>query len=127
MPRPTLTLAEARRQLSATTVKLSRKEWGCTVQSCERVCKALEKGDLGSADILLRRLVDFVRPHEGTDVIQKVATQIADACRERVLRDYGGGMARSSHDPYILREGETAIPDFESAPPWKETVSGKDS
>lgn len=125
MPRPTLTLTEARRQLSASTSKFSRKEWACTVQSCERACLALEKGDFGSADILLRRLIDLVRPHDGTDGVQKVAVEVADACRERVLRAYGGGMARSSKDPYLLLADETTVPDFDSAPPWRNTVSGK--
>lgn len=125
MTRPTLTIAAARQQLAATTSKFSRKEWACTIQSCDRVCKALEKGDFGAADILLRRLIDFVRPHEGTDVVQKVATQIADACRERVLRDYGGGMARSAKDPYLLRDGEDTVPVMDEAPPWRTILSGK--
>ena len=124
MPRPTITIEDAKSQLSATVAKFSKKEWAGTHAAVDRACKALTSGDLAAADLFLRRLVDFVRPWEGTDGVTRLAGELADACRERILRQYGGGMARSTKDLFILRPGET-LPDLEDGAPWTTSSPGK--
>lgn len=125
MPRPLITVAEASERLTSTLAKMSRKEWAGTHAAADRAARALAAGDVAAADLLLRRLHEYTRNHDGAERVAQVSLELADACREWTCRKYGSGMARGSKDLYLLRDGETEAPAAEDKPPWAVPSGGK--
>lgn len=102
MNRPTLSLSEARSRLMSAMSRFSRKTWSGTWGHADRAAFALESRDIAAADLMLRRLCDYSRPHAELANVCAIAGELADACREFVLVQYGAGMARSSKDVVLV-------------------------